>query len=93
VVAAFNEPCAAGESSSPTSVGAVGYPLTTGTPGEDAGGDLTLYRAKASGRNRWVAHDKTSRFRRSRATLPPSCRRSALRRGEPSIRTSRWCPR
>jgi len=89
VVGAFAEPVrAAGEEFTlSASVGAVGYPLIGGTPGEVMrAADLTLYRAKASGRNRWEAYDQDQSApqisRHALATELPA----ALRRGEFSMR-------
>jgi diguanylate cyclase (GGDEF)-like protein/PAS domain S-box-containing protein len=89
IVAGFSEPVrAAGEEFTlSASVGAVGYPLTGGSPGQVMrAADLTLYRAKASGRNRWVAYDQDQSApqisRHALATELPA----ALRKGEFSIR-------
>jgi diguanylate cyclase (GGDEF)-like protein/PAS domain S-box-containing protein len=89
VVNAFTEPVrAAGEEFTVSaSVGAVGYPLVGDVPGEVMrAADLTLYRAKASGRNRWVAYDLDQSApqisRHALATDLPA----ALKRGEFSIR-------
>ena len=89
VVGAFTNPVrAAGEEFTlSTSVGAVGYPLVGTTSGQVMrAADLTLYRAKASGRNRWVAYDQDQSApqisRHALATDLPG----ALKRGEFSIR-------
>jgi diguanylate cyclase (GGDEF)-like protein/PAS domain S-box-containing protein len=89
IVGAFTNPVnAAGEKFTlSASVGAVGYPLVGTTPGQVMrAADLTLYRAKASGRNRWVAYDQDqSAPQISRHTLATDLP-GALKRNEFSIR-------
>jgi diguanylate cyclase (GGDEF)-like protein/PAS domain S-box-containing protein len=89
VVAAFDEPVQAGgeEFTLSASIGAVGYPIVGTTPGEVMrAADLTLYRAKATGRNRWVAYDRDeSAPQLSRHTLATELPR-AINRNEFSMR-------